>query len=263
MEQISSTQNVKFKRWKKCLTTKGRKEHQCFLVEGIHMVQEALLHQQKIEGILLEEGRSLPQELEPLLQEQELTLLASSLFQQLVQTVHSQGIIAVIKAPELPRMEELISDADHGQLHILVDGVQDPGNLGTIIRTADAVGATSILLGKGCVDLYNDKVLRATMGSIFHLPILQIDLLQVIPHLKQADIQVIAAMLGATELHTDFGWKKQTAIVVGNEGNGVCPEVEALVDECLSIPMYGAAESLNVAVATALLMYEWRRHYSI
>ncbi len=145
------------------------------------------------------------------------------------------------------------------ELVVAVDGVQDPGNLGTIIRSADAVGAQGIVLGKGTVDLYNPKTVRSTMGSMFHLPIAEADLTQLLPRAQAGGAQLVITDLSASRSCYDLDLTKPTWLVLGNEGSGVSPEVSALVNETVIIPMRGESESLNVAMAATVLLFEAMR----
>lgn len=145
---------------------------------------------------------------------------------------------------------------------LLIDQVQDPGNLGTMIRTADAAGFSQVVLGKGTVDLYNDKVVRASQGSIFHIPIIQADLLELIPALQSQTYTVLASALENAVAYDTVEQLEKIALVMGNEGSGIAPEILQLADKCIKIPIYGQAESLNVSIAAGILMYQLRKQNS-
>ena len=168
-------------------------------------------------------------------------------------TQTTQGIIAIV-----PLEKKTLVEVPKGR-YLLADAVQDPGNLGTIIRTADAAGFDAVVLGEGCVDLYNDKVVRSMQGSQFHVAIYHENLTDVYGKLKENGIPI-----AVTALHRDakdFKWlngRDSVAIVVGNEGNGVRDELIDSADCIIQIPMFGQAESLNVAIATGVLMYQTR-----
>ncbi len=148
-------------------------------------------------------------------------------------------------------------DGAEQPLFVVLDGVQDPGNAGTIIRTADAVGATAVILTKGSVDVFGDKVVRATMGSLFHLPIVaDVSAAEVAAFAEAADCQLLATALDAlAKPHFAVDFRRGSLIAFGNEGNGVS---EALLRAAAKvyIPMYGRAESLNVGVSSAVVLYE-------
>ncbi|HEU5140762.1 MAG TPA: RNA methyltransferase, partial [Bacillales bacterium] len=139
--------------------------------------------------------------------------------------------------------------------YLLVDGVQDPGNIGTMIRTADAAGLSTVILGRGCADPYNGKVLRATQGSLFHLPVVEGDLFEWMAILKKEQIRVFGTALEGGEAYPSVSRGDPFALVVGNETSGVDPELLDRADANLYIPIYGDAESLNVSVAAGILMY--------
>ncbi len=141
--------------------------------------------------------------------------------------------------------------------YILAENIQDPGNLGTMIRTADACHADAVFLSKGCVDLYNTKVLRSTMGSLFHLPIFQnVDFIDYIDSMKQKNIMIFAAHLKAQKYYYNTDFRKGCALLIGNEGKGITDKIAQKCHEFVKIPMVGKAESLNASVAAGVLMYE-------
>jgi len=241
---ITSIQNNRVKEWRKLTTKKGRFHANLFLVEGMHLIEEALKSEWEIKEIILEEHKVLPISCTDL----PVTLVSNPVFHSISQTNSPQGIIAVIVM-----QEQMVTYSD-GDL-LLIDAVQDPGNLGTMIRTADAAGFSAVLLGRGTVDLYNDKVIRATQGSIFHIPLYTVDLLEEMKGIKDAGYSVWATALEHATLYHETPVGNQTALLVGNEGAGVDQTLIAESDQVVHIPIYGKAESLNVSVATGILMY--------
>ena len=163
-----------------------------------------------------------------------------------------QGIIAVIDLPLSP-----LDWQPSGQRYLILDAVQDPGNLGTLIRTADAAAYDGVILGKGTVDVYNDKVLRASQGSLWHLEVVSLDILQEArPAFEAAGIPwFVTALHQEAKAYTDVSTDQALALVLGNEGQGVLEEVIQVADQTIYIPMPGQAESLNVAVAGGILMF--------
>src|SRR5690625_734014 len=143
---------------------------------------------------------------------------------------------------------------------VLVDSIQDPGNLGTIIRTADAAGFTKVVLGNGTVDMYNDKVIRASQGSIFHIPVVSKDLREEITILQSKNILVLASALEHAISYESVQVTGKSALIVGNEGSGIKKELLEVADKIVKIPIYGKAESLNVSVAAGILMYYMRKY---
>lgn len=178
-------------------------------------------------------------------------VLKNGEFEKLADTKHPQGILAVARQ----RSYEL-SDVLGGKLYIILDTIQDPGNLGTIVRTAEAAGVTAVIMNKGCAEIYSPKVVRSTMGSIFRVPFLCTDDLgNVIARIKQSGVKIYAAdMSGKNISETKLADKR--AFIIGNEANGITGDVLKLADEKVSIPMAGKVKSLNAAVSSAILMYQ-------
>ena len=250
MESISSPKNEKIKELVKLQTAKGRKKAGMYLLEGEHLVEEAIKERAQIKLIVVTSNRL--EDYKNLLAQTDVQVLVVSqdVFYKLSMTETTQGILAAVN------IENQAEPPCTGRI-IVLDAVQDPGNLGTIIRTADAAGFDAVVLGAGTVDLYNDKVIRSMQGSHFHIPVFQADLREYLPALKDKGVEV-----AVTALHRDskdysiLQGKSDIAIVVGNEGQGVSSEVIDLADIVVTIPMFGKAESLNVAIASALLMYK-------
>ena len=250
MESISSPKNEKIKELVKLQTAKGRKKAGMYLLEGEHLVEEAIKERAQIKLIVVTSNRL--EDYKNLLAQTDVQVLVVSqdVFHKLSMTETTQGILAVV---EIVKQEIL----PHKGRFIVLDAVQDPGNLGTIVRTADAAGFDAVVLGTGTVDLYNDKVLRSMQGSHFHIPVFQVNLQEYLPILKEKGVQV-----AVTALHRDskdysvLQGAIDVAIVVGNEGQGVSDDVIDLADVVVTIPMFGKAESLNVSIASALLMYK-------
>ena len=250
MDIISSTKNEKIKELAKLQTAKGRKKAGLYLLEGEHLVEEAIKEKAPIELIVISSNRM--EDYQYLLEQTVVQILVVSqdVFQKLSMTETTQGILTIVK------IENQIEPPCSGRI-IVLDAVQDPGNLGTIVRTADAAGFDAVVLGTGTVDLYNDKVIRSMQGSHFHIPVFQADLREYLSALKNQGVEV-----AVTALHRDskdysiLQGKSDIVIVVGNEGQGVSSEVIELADVVVTIPMFGKAESLNVAIASALLMYK-------
>ncbi|SHJ62470.1 RNA methyltransferase, TrmH family [Clostridium cavendishii DSM 21758] len=251
MIKIESKENTLFKEFKKLKEKKYRQQKQSYIVEGFRFVEEAIRSSANIEYIVIDE--KVLDKAEELLNENNIKsikviVLASSLFNQLIFTETPQGIIAITKMKDFSLSE--------GEIFVLVDKVQDPGNMGTIIRTAHAVNAAGIILTKGTVDVYNDKTLRSTMGSIFYMPIIVDNDLSLIKKLKEKNYKLIVSSLQGKNNFFEEDLSGNIIIAVGNEGSGVSKEIEDLADIKVRIPMPGNAESLNVAVATSIMLYE-------
>jgi TrmH family RNA methyltransferase len=225
------------------------------------LVKEALHSKANIRAVVYSNERGIPSELLPMSLQQSTEWIAASeeCMRKCSDTVHPQGIFAVVEKWHT-NIEPLLNNPQ--VLAVVTDGVQDPGNLGTIIRSADAAGADGVILGKGTVDLYNPKTVRSTMGSLFHLPIIEGDLSSWLPLARVHGIRTVSATLEATRTCFEFDLKEGTWIILGNEANGVSSEVRQLVTDELIIPMKGGSESLNVAMAATILLYEALRQRS-
>ena len=176
---------------------------------------------------------------------------------KLTDTVTPQGILCVVRQPSYT-MEDIINHPGHRLLMILED-IQDPGNLGTIFRTAEGAGASGIIMTKGCADLFNPKVVRSTMGSIYRVPFFVTDdIEQTISLVKKAQIEVFAAHLKGEHFYDEIEYK-DAAFLIGNEGRGLKDSTASLADTYIKIPMSGELESLNASMAAGILMYEHNR----
>lgn len=257
---IRSKDNSILKEIKKLHKKKFRNETERFLVEGFRFVEEALISSFHVPYIFVSEGikdKYVNSEIEKMLQEDtEVYLVSDNIFKDLCETITPQGILAVVK-------NKKIEFQDQEGFYILVDRVQDPGNMGTIIRTAHASGALGIITTKGTVDIYNDKTLRSTMGSIFNIPIIEDMDLELLNNLKAKGFKLIVSSLDTDNNFYDINLKNKVIIAVGNEGNGISDEIFDLGDEKVKIPMPGGAESLNVAVSAAIMMYEAIRQKNV
>lgn len=248
MERIESVQNKQVKEWKKLLTKKGRQKQQKYLIEGDHLVEEAVKAQSEIEAILIREDRA--DECETLYASLDKIIVTNEIAAMLSDTVTNQGLFAVISIVEETEKIEGVKPV------LMLDEVQDPGNLGTLIRSADAAGFEGVVIGKGSVDLYNPKALRSAQGSHFHLPVIHADLTEWIALFEEKNVPVYGTALD----NRAISYRKLTppesfALIVGNEGSGVNPELLSRTAENLYIPIKGKAESLNVAIAASILMF--------
>ena len=250
MEKIVSMKNQKVKQWKKLQTAKGRKEAGAYLIEGTHLLKEAIKADAHIQEVMMTEAFHQQSDLQ--IAEGDIILVSPEILASLAQTETPQGVVAIVQIPESAPILE------YKGKYILLDQVQDPGNVGTIIRTADAAGYSGVFLGEGSVDLYNDKVLRSMQGSHFHLPVHRAALQELIPEMKSKGMPVYGTELN--EAAVDYRTLPPTdtvVLVMGNEGNGISEKILALTDQNLYIPIFGEAESLNVAVAAGILLYHF------
>lgn len=246
MKQIQSVKNPQVKQWKKLLTKKERDKTGTFMIEGFHLIEEALRDRKQVLEIIVSEQVVIPSRLD--IGSVPVTSITEEISNELSDTEAPQGIYAICR-----QRDHQLSAAV--KTFLFIDAVQDPGNLGTMIRTADAAGIDAVVVGEGSVDLYNSKVLRAAQGSHFHLPIVKGNLHQWVKSLEEKGIPVFGTALEGARIYTETAPVNEFALMVGNEGNGIDPELLAESTANLYIPIYGKSESLNVAVAAGILLY--------
>lgn len=247
-DTVTTTKNKKYKLIKSLKQKKERIKNGLFTVEGIKSVKDALNSEYEVKYIVASESFDLS-EMSGIA---ETIVIKDELFEGLCDTSTPQGVMAVLKMKEQPSAVKLNSE----KLYIYCDNVSDPGNLGTIIRTADAAGLGGVLLSEGCADLYSPKTVRASMGSFFNIDVVYPMQYSELFKLKNDGFKLYCGALEDDSIdYTLADFKSPAVIVVGNEANGVCRDI---LEECehIIIPIYGSAESLNVGVAAALLMYE-------
>lgn len=251
MIKITSSSNQKYKYFKSLQQKKARCENNEFTVEGIKSVRDAINSGREINAIIVSDkfndafdyGKCAVYE------------VSEPLFNKLCDTKTPQGIMAVIKMYDnsgfIPKL---------GGAYVYCDNVSDPGNIGTIIRTADAAGLSGVIISKGSVDIYSPKVVRSSMGSFFNIPIItDKDIGDLVKYKSDGFSLIGGALTKETIDFKECDYKKPVIIIVGNEANGISDEV---LGNCIpvKIPIFGSAESLNVSVAAGILMYEWARH---
>lgn len=250
---ITSKGNAQIKNIKKLMeSAKARKEQGLFVIEGLRLVSEA--KPEFTEAVYVSEDFEGPDggslNLDGLFESVSAEKVSADVFRSISDTVSPQGILAVVRQPRLG-LDEVISSG--AGLFVILDDVRDPGNLGTIVRTAEACGA-AVIMSPGCADIFNPKVIRATMGSIFRVPFAVSDTASAVKALQAAGVTVCAAALEGSVPYTDVNSEK-VAFIIGNEANGVSREAIEAADLCVRIPMKGRVESLNAAVSAAVLMY--------
>jgi TrmH family RNA methyltransferase len=175
---------------------------------------------------------------------------------QVADTIHAQGVVAVVQQKTHTIDEEHLRRAS---LIVAADGVSDPGNLGSIVRSSDWFAADMVLLGQGCVDLYNDKVVRSTVGSILHVPVVEgVDLPSALASIKESGFSVVAFSGDGKQTYAEHRPTEKQVVVFGNEAHGVSREVRGIADSVVRIPKYGKAESLNVGVACGIVLAHLR-----
>ena len=234
--------------------SKARKEEGVFLVEGSKMFLEA--PNGRIREIYVSESFFATDECKEKMEKLGYETVSSEIFKKISDTMTPQGILCVVEREE--KSFEDLFQKENPTVMVLED-LQDPGNLGTILRTGEGAGIDAVILTKGSVDIYNPKVIRSTMGSIYRVPFMYTDCIEdVILKLKEKNITVYAAHLKGEKYYDEFDYAGRggCAFLIGNEGNGLKDETAELADEYLKIPMEGSVESLNAAVASSILMYE-------
>lgn len=255
---ITSVNNEKIKNVGKCMRqAKERRKQGIFLVEGIRMFSEIprQIHVESFAtGEFFEEHRELFDGIS-------YELVSDNVMAFLSDTKTPQGVLSVVKQLSYSIEEVCMTKnvADSDPLVIALENIQDPGNLGTIVRTAEGAGVTGIIMSRETVDIYNPKVVRSTMGSIFRVPFTYVDnLVGCVKNLREIGFHTYSAHLQGTTFY-DYDYRKPTIFVMGNEGNGLSDEMTDATEHKILIPMKGRVESLNVATAGTVLMYETMR----
>lgn len=253
---ITATSNKRIK-WLVSLSEKAkeRKKEQVFLVEGTKMFEEA--DEEFVREVYVSESYIEKNGISEKLRRIGYEAVSGEVFKKISDTKAPQGILCVMNQYKYT-LEDLLKKEN--PVLVLLEDIQDPGNLGTILRTGEGAGIDGVIMTKDTVDIYNPKTIRATMGSIYRMPFLYVDSLEeVVKVLQKKGIVVYAAHLDGQEYYDSFDFAKGSAFLIGNEGNGLKKETADLADAYLKIPMEGRVESLNAAIATSLLMYETYR----
>lgn len=259
MDIIRSKDNSKIKYVRSLGSKKGRDEENAFIVEGIKFVYEAIKENAHIMYLIFSEGALDKKEIKELyyLSKEsgtEAIICDDNVFSSAADTVNSQGVLAVIKKKKNAKGIEDFNFA------ILCDRIQDPGNLGTIIRTADAFGPAAVILNKGCVDVYNSKVVRASAGAIFRVTFVHGDSDdEIINSLKNSGYKIISTVVDSKYSFDDIEESEKICVVIGNEGQGVSREIASKSHISITIKMTGYAESLNASIAAGISIYEIRK----
>lgn len=231
--------------------SKARREAGLYIVEGPKMCEEApanMVVNTFVTQRCVESNKTW-------LVNRKYEVVEERIFEKLSDTKTPQGILSVVRQPKY----ELSDILREGNLYVILEDIQDPGNMGTIVRTAEGAGVAGIIMTKGCVDIYNPKTIRSTMGSVYRVPFVYVeDIAEAIAQIKAAGISIYAAHLKGEKYYDDINYGR-AAFLIGNEGNGLKDDTAALADTYIKIPMSGKVESLNAAVATSILMYEHSR----
>lgn len=257
MEFISSRENPVIREAKKLKEKKHREKKKQFFVEGLRFVQEALASGFEIPILFLSENSAgmletaeIKREVNRNAQNVKVYILTEKIFKEISSTENPQGIAAIVNFKKLePKFET-------EGFYVLADRIQDPGNLGTIIRSAHAAGALGVIVTKGTVDVFNEKTLRSTMGSVFHVPVIEDYNFSYVDKLRKSGFKLAAALPDEAECVFQAVLVGPVIIAVGNEGSGLSESIIENADIRVRIPMPGGAESLNVAAAASIMMFE-------
>ena len=258
MQRITSKDNSLVKHIKRLKEKKYRDEYGEYAVEGLKLIKEAVQENADIKHIVVCDGCDNSEMIESHLKYEMARLdfiyVPQNIFKLLSDVENPQGVLAVISKPNKESDINLNED-----IILALDDIQDPGNLGTILRTADSVGLKQILVSKGTADAYNPKVVRSTMGAIFRVNVIECEnLKESLKNLQKKDYKVMTTSLKSKKTIYEVNYKKKI-IVIGNEANGVSKEILNIADEKVIIPMLGKTESLNASVATGAILYEYVR----
>ena len=259
---ITAKDNDKVKYTKSLLKSKNRNKESKFIIEGYRILTLAIECNAKIDYVFINEDfekKTEHVEFLEILKSKNINTYKTTnkIFNELVDTESTQGILAVVKFNQRTIQENL---KDEHRFVVILDRIQDPGNMGTIIRTADAAGVDAIIALKGCVDIYNPKVIRSTMGSIFDMNIIHATQEEAVRLLKLKNFDIVSSYLDTDNYYDKVEYNYKTALVIGNEANGINDELVSKSDVLVKIPIYGKAESLNAAISSAILMYEIKKY---
>lgn len=253
---ITSTGNQQMKNLTALMKkAKERKSQRCFVVEGLKMCMEA--PRKWVRAVYVSESFMEREHNRKLLEGYSYELVSDKVFAAVSDTQTPQGILAVVEMPEYDLSALIKGEKTH---LLILESIQDPGNLGTMLRTGEGAGITGVIMNRTTVDLFNPKTIRSTMGSIYRMPyVVADDLNTTLLELKKQGIAFYAAHLKGTCAYDEPDYTGPCGFFIGNEGNGLTDELAGLADAYVRIPMEGQVESLNAAVSAALLMYECNR----
>jgi len=270
MIRITANQNPVIKEVRSLKNNSSREEKGLYFIEGSRFVSEALKEREAIRYIIFSETFYTDRTQQQLIRDAcqaaaDCYTVPDKLFEAMSDTQNPQGILGVLELHRRPLKDASFAsvkgeDAVTDGLLLILESIKDPGNLGTIIRSADASGCRGIILPEGCVDLFNPKVLRSTMGSVFHVPIYHCECIEsAVNFVREAGFAVYASCLEGSEsiYNTDLSGK--VALVVGSEADGISPWTMKHADRLIRIPMEGRAESLNASTAASVMMFEAMR----
>lgn len=259
MQVITSKDNETIKHIKKLKEKKYRDETNEYIIEGIKLIKEAIEEKIKIKTIVIcedcENQKYINQNVLYEIAKYNCVYVNSKIFNYITDVTNPQGILAVVEKGDS------INNINYNKdIIIALDEIQDPGNLGTILRTLDSANLEQVIISKNTADPYNPKVVRSTMGAIFRLNIVRVEnMLETLEHIRKKKFEVVVTSLDTKNSIYDIEYKKKV-FVIGNESNGVSKEIQKMADRKVKIPMLGRTESLNASVATGIIVYEYVRN---
>ncbi len=252
MKKITSKENQTYRLCVKLASRKYRDSLGQYLVEGEKLIYDAIQSGQTIKAVLAVEDYHLSHDFPC-----QIATIDRPLFNKLAQTATSQGIIAIVEKQRITKEDFLKRLEKKSGNAVLLDRLQDPGNIGTIIRTADAAGYSGVMTIKGTADLYSPKIVRAAAGSLFRMPVFPAETpQQAVSLLEEAGKTVFATGFDTDLFYYEVEMKRDIGLIIGNEGNGISSELMRLAHKVIKIPMEGKIDSLNASVAAGILMYE-------
>jgi TrmH family RNA methyltransferase len=256
---VESKDNARLKELRKALAAAGRSAQGRVGIEGPHLLEEALRAGLRMTTIFVAQGAERLLETLPVPQETEILRLPAKLLDSALATETPQPIAALVEPPDWSWPHILDARRKGATLIVVLAGIQDPGNLGTILRSAEAFGADGVVSLPGTVSAWNPKAVRASAGSVFRVPLLAVSERECLEELQEAGVKILATTVHAAQPAELVDLAGPVALIIGNEGNGVADELAAKADARITIPCPGPVESLNAAVAASVLLYEAAR----
>jgi TrmH family RNA methyltransferase len=256
---VESKDNARLKELRKALAAAGRSTQGRVGIEGPHLLEEALRAGLRMTTIFVAQGAERLLETLPVPPETEILRLPAKLLDSALATETPQSIAALVEPPDWSWPHILDARRKGAALILVLAGIQDPGNLGTILRSAEAFGADGVVSLPGTVSTWNPKAVRASAGSVFRVPLLAVSERECLEELHEAGVKILATTVHAAQPAELVDLASPVALIIGNEGNGVADELAAKADARITIPCPGPVESLNAAVAASVLLYEAAR----
>ena len=260
LRPISSRQNAVVKELRKAFTQSELSKDGHIAIEGVRIIEEAIRSGMRFEAVFFSEsGRVHAERLLPQISSHtDVLLLPDTVFSSAVATETPQGVAALVK-PKSARLEDVLQEPGENLLIVGLAGVQDPGNVGTVIRSAEAFSARAVLLGKKTASHFNPKVVRASAGSVFREPVIRVPLLEAVGRLKEHRVRIVATSSHKGKPAHEIDFNGPVALLIGSEGAGLPPAVAAQADELVTIPHSPRVESLNAGIAASIFLYEAAR----